>query len=100
MVTQFGMSDKVGLVSLEGPRTPTFLPVPMQVAKEYSDETARIVDEEVKKILSEIYSKVREILSAHREKLDELARLLLEKEVIDRPQLQAILKGWKLERAA
>jgi cell division protease FtsH len=100
MVTQFGMSEKLGVISLEGPRTPTFLPVPMQVAKEYSEETARIVDEEVKKILTEILSKVREILSAHRGKLDQLANLLLEKEVIDRPQLQAILEGWKLERAA
>ncbi len=73
MVTQFGMSDTVGVVSLEGPRTPTFLSVPMQVAKEYSEETARIVDEEVKKILTQVLSKVREILSGHREKLDQLA---------------------------
>jgi cell division protease FtsH len=100
MVTQFGMSEKIGVVSLEGPRTPMFLPVPMQVTKEYSEETARTIDEEVKKILSEIHSKVAEILSAHREKLDALANLLLEKEVIDRPQLQEILKSLNFDRAA
>jgi cell division protease FtsH len=100
MVTQFGMSEKVGLVSLEGPRTPTFLPVPMQVPKEYSERTARAIDEEVKSILSEIHGKVGELLGAHREKLDALANLLLEKEVIDRPQLQAIVKAWSLDRAA
>jgi cell division protease FtsH len=100
MVTQFGMSDKIGAVSLEGPRTPMFLPVPMQVTKEYSEETARAIDEEVKKILSEILADVRKILSAHRDKLDELAKLLLEKEVIERPELQAHLKAWNLERAA
>jgi cell division protease FtsH len=93
MVTQFGMSEALGVVSLEGPRTPMFLPVPMQSTKEYSDETARMIDEEIKKILSEAHKKVKEIISSHRQDLEELAKLLLEKEVIDRPALQAILKA-------
>jgi cell division protease FtsH len=94
MVTQYGMSEAMGLVSLEGPRTPLFLPVPGDHrAREYSEETARIVDEEVKKILSEAHRRVREILGAHRAELEELARRLLEKEVVERPELQEILKG-------
>jgi cell division protease FtsH len=97
MVTQFGMSERVGLVSLEGPRTPLFLPVPTQVPKEYSEETARTIDQEVKKILSETHAKVREILSSHRQALEELAQLLLEKEVIERPELQTILKVRSLD---
>jgi cell division protease FtsH len=97
MITQFGMSEKLGLVSLEGPRTPMFLPIPTQTQKEYSDDTARIVDEEVKKILSEAHVKVREILGSYRVPLEELAKLLLEKEVVERPQLQAILKVRNLE---
>jgi cell division protease FtsH len=100
MVTQFGMSEKVGLVSLEGPRTPLFLPVPMQAPKEYSEETARTIDQEVKKILSETHAKVREILSTHRQALEQLAKLLLEKEVIERPELQAVLKLTSLDHAA
>lgn len=92
MVTQFGMSEKLGLVSLEGPRTPLFLPVPTYSPKEYSEETARVIDEEVKKILSEAHVKVRDILASRRPALEELAKLLLEKEVVDRPELQAILK--------
>ena len=100
MVTQFGMSERIGLVALEGPRTPLFLPVPNLNPKEYSEETARVVDEEVKKILSETHAKVSEILSPRREVLDQLAQLLLQKEVIDRPQLQAILKLTSLEHAA
>jgi cell division protease FtsH len=92
MVTQFGMSEKLGLVALEGPRTPTFLPVPTAGEKEYSDETARMVDEEIKKLLSDAHVKVREILGSHRQALEELAKLLLEKEVVDRPELLAILK--------
>jgi len=92
MVTQFGMSEKLGLVSLEGPRQPLFLPVATHSPKEYSDETARLIDEEVKKILSEAHGKVKEILASHRSALEELAKLLLEKEVVERPELQAILK--------
>jgi cell division protease FtsH len=93
MVTQFGMSERLGLVALEGQRTPMFLPMPGQSQREYSEETARVVDEEVKKVLSEAHGKVRSCLGAHRQALDELARLLLEKEVVERPQLQVILKG-------
>jgi cell division protease FtsH len=92
MVTQFGMSEKVGLVSLEGPRTPMFLPVPTHAPKEYSEDTARTIDEEVKKIMAETHTKVMEILGSRRRALDELAALLLEKEVVERPELQAILK--------
>jgi cell division protease FtsH len=91
MVTQFGMSERLGLVALEGARTPLFLPIPSQGPREYSEETARIVDEEIKKVLSEAHSKVRICLSAHRQALEELAKLLLDKEVVERPQLQAIL---------
>jgi cell division protease FtsH len=92
MVTQFGMSEKLGLVALEGPRTPTFLPVPTAGEREYSDDTARMVDEEIKKVLNDAHVKVREILGAHRQPLEELAKLLLEKEVVERPELLAILK--------
>jgi cell division protease FtsH len=93
MITQFGMSEGLGLVALEGPRTPMFLPVPASGPKEYSEETARLVDEEVKKLLSEAHAKVRNCLASHKQALEELAKLLLEKEVVERPQLQAILKG-------
>jgi len=93
MITQFGMSDRLGLVALEGSRTPMFLPVPTPGPKEYSEETARIVDEEIKKILSEAHAKVRNLLAAHKQALEELAKVLLDKEVVERPQLQAILNN-------
>jgi cell division protease FtsH len=92
MITQFGMSEKLGLAALEGPRHATFLMVPTQSAKEYSEETARLIDGEIKQILSEAHTKARDILVAHRAALEELAKLLLDKEVVDRPALQAILK--------
>ena len=99
MVTQFGMSEKLGLVSLEGPRTPLFLPIPTHAPKEYSEETARLIDEEVKKIISQAHAKAREILGSHRSALEELAKLLLEKEVVERPELQAILKVRSIDSA-
>jgi cell division protease FtsH len=92
MITQFGMSEKLGLASLEGPRRATFLMVPTQSPKDYSEETARLIDGEVKLILSQAHTKARDILIAHRGALEELAKLLLDKEVVDRPALQAILE--------
>ncbi|HXV78879.1 MAG TPA: ATP-dependent zinc metalloprotease FtsH [Candidatus Binatia bacterium] len=92
MITQFGMSEKLGLASLEGPRRATFLMVPTPSPKDYSEETARLIDGEVKQILSEAHTKAWDILIAHRGALEELAKLLLDKEVVDRPALQAILK--------
>ncbi len=92
MITQFGMSEKLGVASLEGPRTATFLMVPTHSAKEYSEETARLIDEEVKGILTEAHTRARDLLMSRRTALEELAKLLLEKEVVDRPALQAILK--------
>ena len=92
MITQFGMSEKLGLASLEGARTATFLMVPTHSPKEYSEETARLIDEEVKATLSDAHSRARDLLISRRAALEELAQLLLEKEVVDRPALQAILK--------
>ena len=97
MVTQFGMSEKLGLATLEGPRRASFLMVPTESRQEYSEETARLIDAEVKQILSEAHTKARDILLAHRAALEELAQLLLKKEVVDRPALQAILKVRRID---
>jgi cell division protease FtsH len=99
MITQFGMSEKLGFVSLEGPRTATFLMVPTYSPKEYSEETARLIDEEVKQILNEAHSRASDLLISRRAALEELAKLLLEKEVVDRPALQAILKVRSIDSA-
>ncbi|MBI2364978.1 MAG: ATP-dependent zinc metalloprotease FtsH [Deltaproteobacteria bacterium] len=99
MITQFGMSEKLGFVSLEGPRTATFLMVPTYSPKEYSEETARLIDEEVKQILTDSHTRARDLLISRRAALEELAKLLLEKEVVDRPALQAILKVRSIDSA-
>ena len=100
MVTQFGMSESLGLVALEGPRTPLFLPVPMPSTKEYSEDTARVIDAEVKQILSPGPREgKRNPRGAPSRALEELAQLLLKKEVVERPEIQAILKVVSIDRA-
>jgi cell division protease FtsH len=71
----------------------------MPAAKEYSEQTAELVDSEIKKILSEIHGKVSEILGSRRAALDGLANLLLEKETVERSQLQEILSRKRLNAA-
>jgi ATP-dependent Zn protease len=58
-----------------------------------------VIDAEVKRILTEAHDKVREILATYRPALEELAQLLLKKEVVERPELQAILKVVKIDEA-
>ena len=98
MVTQYGMSEKLGLATLEGPRTPVFLPIATPPTREYSEETARAIDKEVNSILDDAHARVREILAAKRPALDTLAELLLKKEVVERPELLATLKVRKFHR--
>jgi ATP-dependent Zn protease len=69
----------------------------MPSQREYSEETARIVDEEIKKLLVEAHGKVRETLASHQQALEELAKLLLTKEVVERPELLGILKVRRIE---
>ena len=64
-----------------------------QPSNEYSEETARIVDEEIKRLLTDAHQKVRSYLSSCKDALEEVAQLLLEKEVVERPALQSILKA-------
>lgn len=92
MVKEFGMSQKLGYVTFEKEKQPLFLPSSLFPSREYSEDTAKQIDEEVKKIMDETYLRVREILTANRDKVGELARLLLEKEVVEEADLKKILE--------
>jgi cell division protease FtsH len=94
MVTQYGMSEQLGLVTLDGDRPPTFLNVPLpQGPHEYSEQTARTIDDEVARLLQEAHARVVKTLSANRPTLDRLAKLLLEREVVDRTALDRVLQA-------
>ncbi len=92
MVKEFGMSQKLGYVTFEKEKQPLFLPTSLFPSREYSEDTAKQIDEEVKKIVDETYLRVREILTAKKDKLGDLARLLLEKEVVEEADLKRILE--------
>jgi cell division protease FtsH len=93
MVKEFGMSERLGPITFERERRPLFLELGGLPKSEFSEETAKIIDEEVKKIMSDTYTRVKEIIAKKRDKLDILAKLLLEKEVIEGDELRKIINS-------
>jgi cell division protease FtsH len=92
MVTQYGMSETLGLVTFEEPRTNPFLNVSgAGRSREYSEKTAQAIDDEIRRIIGEARERVRETLTKRRAALDALAKLLLEKEVVDQQGLEALV---------
>lgn len=82
MVLDWGMSDKFGHMAFGGQREEVFLGEELGVRREYSDGTAREIDEEVKHILENSYTKAEETLKKHRDLLEKVAEELLEKEEV------------------
>jgi cell division protease FtsH len=92
MVTEYGMSDKLGLVTYIREPPPLFLPLGGPPASaEYSEETAQVIDQEVARIMKEVQERVRKILSEKRGSLDTVASALLEKETISGDELRALM---------
>ncbi len=92
MVTEFGMSEKIGPLSLKKPDQEIFLGRDIAQQPNYSDNTARLVDEEVKRIVTEAQNKAREILSTHKRALDALAARLFDREVLNGDDIDGILQ--------
>ena len=93
MVTKYGMSERVGTITLGQNQEEVFLGRDFAQSKEYSEETAAIIDEEVKSIIDYAYKKAAEILNANMEKLHVVAGILLEKEKIDGEEFDAIFNN-------
>ena len=92
MVTQYGMSDSLGLATYESPRNQTLLGVPqLPEARVYGEGTAQAIDAEVNRLLLEAKDRVTATLNERRPSLEALAKLLLEKEVVDRAALTQLL---------
>jgi cell division protease FtsH len=92
MVTEFGMSDALGAVNYDGNKRARFLDIPMpQERGLYSEETAQKIDGEVKRIVSEAHQKARDILTDHRDKLEQVTRRLLDIEVMEGDELRRLL---------
>ena len=90
MVTKYGMSERLGTITFGADQEEVFLGRDLAHAKEYSEETAAIIDEEVKKIVDAGYAQAMSILSQHVDKLHAVAKVLLEKEKIDGDEFDKI----------
>jgi cell division protease FtsH len=95
MVAEYGMSDRLGLVTYESPRQPMFPPEGYSPNKTYSETKATQIDEEISAVMELAHQRVRNILSGRRKVLDELARLLSEKEIVQGQELRDMLAGSK-----
>ncbi len=91
MVTQYGMSDELGLGTFERPRSGLFLGGPGPGDREYSEDTARMIDAEMRRLLEAAHLRVQTTLKEKRNLLEVLAKVLIEKEVVDRDALIALL---------
>ncbi len=92
MVTKYGMSEKLGTITFGSGQEEVFLGRDFTQTRNFSEETAGIIDEEVKSIIDKAYKTAREILSANMDKLQTVAGLLLEKEKIDGDEFSAIFE--------
>jgi cell division protease FtsH len=97
MVTEYGMSDRMGLVTYERPRQAAFLPGNFTQSNTYSEEKAGQIDEEIARFIDEAHQRVKKILTDRRKLLDELAHLLSEKESVQGEELRKMLSESKLE---
>jgi cell division protease FtsH len=93
MVTEFGMSDKLGPLTLGTKHGPVFLGRDLVESRNYSDEIAYEIDKEVRRIIDECYGRARGVLTDHRVILDRVAKGLLERESLDSDELALLVAG-------
>ncbi len=96
MVCSYGMSEKIGPVSLDDEDHDVFLGRDFVSRKEYSEATANQIDEEVSRILGELYEEAKQMLTDERDLLDRISDALLERETLDNKELQLLKAGKSL----
>ena len=97
MVTQYGMSDKLGTVLYGSGRSEVFLGLDYGSTKDYSEATAATIDAEIQRIIGECYEDAKKILSEHIDKLHFVAGYLLKHESMDGDQFEAAMKDGATE---
>jgi cell division protease FtsH len=90
MVTQYGMSERVGLINYGSDEDEVFIGRDLAHAKSYGEDVAAAIDEEVKRIIDECYAKAKAIIEEHRDVLENCCRLLVEKEKINQEEFEAL----------
>jgi cell division protease FtsH len=100
MVTRFGMSDKLGPVALGRQQGNMFLGRDIMSERDFSEETAAAIDEEVRQLVDSAYARAKQVLTDNRHVLDQLAQMLVEKETVDAEELQELLANNDVKTAA
>ncbi|MDR7543959.1 MAG: ATP-dependent zinc metalloprotease FtsH [Armatimonadota bacterium] len=98
MVTEYGMSEKLGPLSLGKRHGPVFLGRDLVESRNYSEEIAYEIDKEVRRIIDECYEKARAAILEHRDALERIARALLEYESLEAEELERLFRGEPLAR--
>jgi cell division protease FtsH len=93
MMTQYGMSENLGPLTFGHDPAQPFVGRDYGMGQEYSEETAQKIDAEIRRVIDEAHSAATRILMDHREDLDKVSNLLIERETIDREEFEAILAG-------
>src|SRR5690606_10838574 len=93
MVTQFGMSDVIGPMAVGDSEQEVFLGRELVQRREVSERTAQLVDEQVKKFLDDAYARAKRILEENRDLLEAIAEALLERETLDREDIELLAAG-------
>jgi cell division protease FtsH len=93
MVTEYGMSEKLGPRTFGQRQELVFLGREISEQRDYSDKIAQEIDEEVHSIIQRAYSTAKQVLTANKERLKQLAQELLTRETLDEPELDRILQG-------
>jgi cell division protease FtsH len=94
MVTEWGMSSSLGPLSYVEKEESGFLG--QTYHKDYSEQTAKEIDDEVRQIINTQYDRAKTVIEEHREKLDAIAEALLERETLGREEIEAIMSGKEL----
>ncbi len=90
MVTKYGFSEKLGPINYEQGEDEIFIGKDLAHTRQYGEQVASVIDDEVKRIIDEAYAKARELISSHRDILDKSAALLIEKEKVSREEFEAL----------
>lgn len=99
MVTSLGMSDRLGPVALGRQNGNPFMGRDIASERDYSDETAAAIDEEVRNLVEQAYGRCKDVLESNRHILDELAQALIERETVDAEELQRMLNENEVKMA-
>jgi cell division protease FtsH len=93
MVTQYGMSDELGPLTFGHDPAQPFVGRDYGMGQEYSEDTAKKIDCEIRRVVDQAYQMADDLLTEHRVELDNISQILMEKETIDKAEFQAILSG-------